>query len=102
MTQISQDIIKDLVAEEGVTDNELEVLVLALNAKSPAEIKEILKRQSENAVQKTLSRIYSKFRITGAGPGKLPKLHKIVSDRLQAKHGKHKVLIALAGRDGKY
>ena len=102
MTQISQETIKDLVAEEGITDNELEVLVLALNAKSPAEIKEILKRQSENAVQKTLSRIYSKFRITGAGPGKLPKLHKIISDRLQVKHGKQKVFIAWAGRDGKY
>ncbi len=102
MTQISQDNIKDLVAEEGVTDNELEVLVLALNGKSPAEIKTILGRQSENAVQKTLSRIYTKFRIPGAGPGKMPKLQKILSDRLQAKQRKRRVLIAWAGSNGKY
>ena len=74
-----------------------------MNAKSPAQIKAILGRKSENAaVQKTLSRIYSKFRITGAGPGKLSKLHKIISDRLQAKYGKQKLLIAWAGRDSKY
>ncbi|MEH2329813.1 GAF domain-containing protein [Nostoc sp.] len=102
MTQISWDIIKELVAEEGVSDNELEILTLALDGRSPAEIKTILGRQSENAVQKTLSRIYTKFRISGAGPGKLLKLQKIISDRLQAKQGKRKVLIAWAGSNGKY
>ncbi|MDJ0795392.1 MAG: GAF domain-containing protein [Calothrix sp. MO_167.B12] len=102
MTQISQDIIKDLVASEGVTDNELEVLVLAFNGKSPAEIKTILGRQSENAVQKTLSRIYTKFRIPGAGPGKMSKLQKILLDRLQAKQGKRRVLIAWVSSNSKY
>ncbi|MEI1375941.1 GAF domain-containing protein [Nostoc sp. UHCC 0926] len=102
MTQIYRDTLKDLVGEEGVSDNELEVLDLALNGKSPAEIKTILGRQSENAVQKTLSRIYTKFRITGAGPGKLSKLQKILSDRLQAKQGRRKVLIAWAGSNSKY
>jgi GAF domain-containing protein len=101
MIQISQDAIKDLVAEEGVTDNELEVLVLALNGKLPAEIKTILGRQSENAVQKTLSRIYTKFRIPGAGPGKLSKLQNILLNRLQAKQGKRKVLIVWAGTNSK-
>jgi GAF domain-containing protein len=102
MTQISQDTIKDLIVEEGVTDNELEVLVLALNGKLPADIKTILGRQSENAVQKTLSRIYTKFRISGAGPGKLSKLQNILLERLQAKQGKRKVLIAWAGSNGKH
>lgn len=102
MTQISQDTIKDLVAEEGVTDNELEVLVLALNGKLPAEIKTILGRQSENAVQKTLSRIYTKFRIPGAGPGKLSKLQNILLERLQTKQGKRKILIAWAGSNSKH
>ena len=102
MTQIYRDTLKDLVSEEGVSDNELEVLDLALNGKSPTEIKTILGRQSENAVQKTLSRIYTKFRITGAGPGKLSKLQKILSDRLQAKQGRRKVLIAWAGSNSKY
>ncbi|MBD2245599.1 GAF domain-containing protein [Nostoc sp. FACHB-888] len=102
MTQIYRNTLKDLVGEEGVSDNELEVLDLALNGKSPAEIKTILGRQSENAVQKTLSRIYTKFRITGAGPGKLSKLQKILSDRLQAKQGRRKVFIAWAGSNSKY
>ncbi|MBE9005291.1 GAF domain-containing protein [Fortiea sp. LEGE XX443] len=102
MTQISEDTVKDLVAKEGVTDSELEVLVLALNGKLPAEIKTILGRQSENAVQKTMSRIYTKFRIPGAGPGKLSKLQNILLDRLQAKQGKRKVLIAWAGSNSKH
>jgi GAF domain-containing protein len=96
MAKISLSTLKDLVPEEGISDAELQVLSLALDGKSPTDIKAILGISSENAVQKKLARIYAKFRISGSGPGKLPKLQKILTDRLQAKQGKRRVLLCLA------
>ncbi|NEP14491.1 MAG: GAF domain-containing protein [Symploca sp. SIO2C1] len=102
MTNIPQDLLRELVVEEGLSDAELEALSLALDGKSPTEIKELLKIKSENAVQKKLGKIYAKFRISGKGPGKLPKLQKILTDRFQAKQGKKKVLISWYGSTGKF
>lgn len=97
MAKISLETLQDLVLEEGISETELQVLSLALDGKSPSEIKMILNSSSENAVQKKLARIYAKFRISGAGPGKLPKLQKILIDRLQARQGKKRVLLCFAG-----
>lgn len=98
---IPPDVLKDLVAEEGLSQAEQEVLSLALDGKSPAEILTLLGIDSQNAVQKRLSKIYAKFRLTGAGPGKLPKLQKILTDRYQFKLGKKKVFIFWSGKVGK-
>lgn len=97
MAKISLETLTDLVLEEGISEAELQILALALDGKSPTEIKTILGSSSENAVQKKLARIYAKFRIVGAGPGKLAKLQKILLERLQAKQGKKRVLLCLAG-----
>ncbi len=93
MTPISLDLLRDLVGPEAVTEPELEVLALAIAGKSPSEIKSVLGIPSENAVQKRLAKIYARFRIAGAGPGKLPKLQKILSDRLYALQSPKKVLL---------
>jgi len=97
MAKISLETLTDLVLEEGISEAELQILALALEGRSPTEIKTILGSSSENAVQKKLARIYAKFRITGAGPGKLAKLQKILLERFQAKQGKKRVLLCLAG-----
>lgn len=97
MAKILLDALNDLVLEEGISEAELQILALALEGKSPTEIKTSLGSSSENAVQKRLARIYTKFRISGAGPGKLAKLQKILLDRLQAQHQKQRVLLYLAG-----
>ncbi len=102
MTNIPQELLRELVVEEGLSDTELEALSLALDGKSPTEIKELLQIKSENAVQKKLGKIYAKFRISGKGPGKLPKLQKILTDRFQAQQGKKKVLISWYGSTGKF
>ncbi|GEM_PF-2741020 len=101
MAIIPPDVLKELVTEEGLSQGEQEVLSCALNGKSPAEIQTLLGIESQNAVQKRLSKIYAKFRLTGAGPGKLPKLQKILTDRYQSKLGKKKVLIFWSGKVGK-
>lgn len=97
MKKIPLDILKELVLEERISEAELQILSLALEGKSPTEIKSILGSSSENAVQKKLARIYAKFRISGAGPGKLAKLQRILIDRLQVKQGKKPVLLYLGG-----
>ena len=97
---ISVNALRALVVEEGLSDNELRVLSLALDGRSPGEIKTDLGIPTENAVQKKLSKIYAKFRITGAGPGKLPKLQRILTDRFQAEQDT-KVLICWSGSAGK-
>ncbi|PLZ93552.1 hypothetical protein CEN44_02940 [Fischerella muscicola CCMEE 5323] len=102
MTMIPPDVLKDLVAEENLSQAEQEVLSLALDGKSPTEIQSLLGIESQNAVQKRLGKIYAKFRLTGAGPGKLAKLQKILTDRYQLKLGKKKVLIFWSGKTGKY
>lgn len=98
MTKILLDTLQNLVLEEGISEAELQVLSLALEGKSPTEIKISLGSRSENAVQKRLARIYAKFRISGAGPGKLAKLQKILMDRLQMQQGKRRVFLRLADR----
>ncbi len=101
MTQISPNLLRDLASDEGLSEADLQVLHLALTGKTPTEIKELLGAQSENAVQKKLARIYAKFRIPGAGPGKLAKLQTILMDRIQARQGKKKVLVAWASQQGR-
>ncbi|MDJ0735752.1 MAG: GAF domain-containing protein [Nostocaceae cyanobacterium] len=101
MTIIPPDVLKDLVKKEGLTPAEEEVLSLALDGKSTAEIQKELGIESQNAVQKRLGKVYAKFRLTGAGPGKLPKLQKILTDRYQSQIGPKKVLIFWFSEFGK-
>ncbi|MCP6759545.1 MAG: GAF domain-containing protein [Fischerella sp. CENA71] len=98
---IPPDVLNELVAEENLSPAEQEVLSLALDGKSPTEIQRLLGIESQNAVQKRLGKIYAKFRLAGAGPGKLAKLQKILTDRYQLKLGKKKVLIFWFSKTGR-
>ena len=72
---ISQDFLKSLASERGVSESELEALSLAIEGKSiPAIAKQLNIR--EDAVRKRLGEVYKKFQITGMGPGKLAKLQQ--------------------------
>ena len=97
---MKEEILKDLVAEEALSDTEVSIVALLLEGKTLTEIKTLLSLKSENAVQKRLSQIYAKFRLTGAGPGKLDKLQKILKSRFQALHSKKKVAIFWSGPSG--
>lgn len=94
---ISIDTLKELVQEEALSEIELELLVLALADKTPTEIKQRLNIPTENAVQKKLSKIYAKFRIPGAGPGKLPKLRQMLEQR-----SRKRVLLCWSGPAGQH
>ena len=63
--------------ERGVSDAELEALIMALNGQSTADIASIL-GISNIAVRKRLGEVYRKFNILGAGPGKLAELKHIL------------------------
>lgn len=74
---IPLDFLKAVASEQGVSDTELEALSLALEGESILEIATKLDIRPE-AVRKRLGEVYKKFRITGAGPGKLAKLQQIL------------------------
>jgi WD40 repeat protein/DNA-binding CsgD family transcriptional regulator len=79
---IPQNALKALAIQHGVSDTELEVLSLALNGKSMAEIAKELGINS-TAVRKRLGEVYKKFGITGSGPGKLAKLQQLLIAQYQ-------------------
>jgi len=74
---IPLEFLKALATEFGISSIELEVLSLAIEGESMAAIATKLNTSSE-AVRKRLSEVYKKFRITGAGPGKLARLQHIL------------------------
>ena len=74
---IPLEFLKALATEFGISSIELEVLSLAIEGESMAAIATKLNTSSE-AVRKRLSEVYKKFRITGAGPGKLARLQQIL------------------------
>ncbi len=74
---IPQDALQELVAERGVSDAELEALLLALDGQSTAAIASGL-GISNIAVRKRLGEVYRKFNINGRGPGKLAELKHLL------------------------
>ncbi|MGF1479042.1 MAG: NB-ARC domain-containing protein [Cyanophyceae cyanobacterium] len=82
---ISQDFLKSLASERGVSDSELEALSLAIAGQSiPAIAKQLNIR--EDAVRKRLGEVYKKFQITGMGPGKLAKLQQLLISLARQNH----------------
>lgn len=79
---ISQEFLKALATEQGLTAAELEALSLAMEGVGTAEIAEQL-NISGDAVRKRLSEVYQKFQIEGKGPVKLAKLQQLLVSRYQ-------------------
>ena len=80
---ISQEFLRSIAAEHGVSKAELEVLSLATSGQSTAAIAQQI-GISGDAVRKRLSEVYHKFQIPGRGPVKLTKLQQILVNRYQA------------------
>lgn len=74
---IPQNALQELVAARGVSDAELEALLLALEGESTAAIASKL-GISNIAVRKRLGEVYRKFNISGRGPGKLAELKHLL------------------------
>ncbi|MFB2877021.1 NB-ARC domain-containing protein [Floridanema aerugineum] len=74
---IPQEFLRTVATEHGVSNTELTVLSMALDGKSILAIATQLEITPE-AVRKRLGEVYKKFRIGGAGPGKLAKLQQIL------------------------
>ncbi|GET41293.1 NB-ARC domain-containing protein [Microseira wollei] len=91
-TVIPQDFLKAVAIEHFVSDNELEVLSMALRGEPILGIAKKLDLTPE-AVRKRLGEVYKKFRITGAGPGKLAKLMSLL-DSLHQKSLKRDNLVS--------
>ncbi|MGK7902297.1 MAG: NB-ARC domain-containing protein [Hormoscilla sp.] len=81
-TVISQEFLKALATEHGLTAAELEALSLAMDGEGTAAIAEQL-NISADAVRKRLSEVYQKFQIEGKGPVKLTKLQQLLVSRYQ-------------------
>lgn len=80
--QIPVDYLQSVTSERGVSDAELEALLMALDGQSTAEIAGQL-GISNIAVRKRLGEVYRKFNIIGRGPGKLAELRHIVLSMYQ-------------------
>lgn len=80
--QIPLDYLQTLASERGVSDAELEALLMALDGQSTAEIASQL-GISNIAVRKRLGEVYRKFNIIGRGPGKLAELRHMVLSMYQ-------------------
>jgi NACHT domain len=82
--------LETVAREHKVSENELLVLKLAMKGRSIAEIVEQIEMEQaikieENAARKRLGEVYRKFNITGAGPGKLAKLHHRLDELYERK-----------------
>lgn len=104
MIEYSIQDIEPFVEDEKLTKSELELLPYVVENLSPSEIKNRLKDINinvENAtIRKRLGNIYSKFQISGGGPGKLPKLRDILVARIEAKKAQGTILISWSGSTG--
>ncbi len=79
---IPQDFLKVVTVERGVSDSEIQVLSYALHGESISAIAINLGIRPE-AVRKRLGEVYKKFKIGGAGPGKMAKLQQILVSEYQ-------------------
>ncbi|MCC5643950.1 LuxR C-terminal-related transcriptional regulator [Nostoc sp. CHAB 5824] len=77
MSEIPEDFLLALAQKRSVSSSELEVLLYAVQDKSPNAIAKELSISAE-AVRKRLSEVYKKFNVSGAGPGKLTKLQQVI------------------------
>ena len=89
---IPQEFLKVVTVERGVSDSEIQVLSYALHGESIAAIAINLGIRPE-AVRKRLGEVYKKFKIGGAGPGKMAKLQQILVSEYQV----HQTGITLNG-----
>ncbi|MBW4687311.1 MAG: NACHT domain-containing protein [Komarekiella atlantica HA4396-MV6] len=83
MSEIPEDFILALAQERCLSSSELEVLLYAVQDKSPNAIAIELGISAE-AVRKRLSEVYKKFQVSGGGPGKLTKLQQVIKHAYQA------------------
>lgn len=79
---IPQEFLKVVTVERGVSESEIQVLSYALHGESIASIAINLGIRPE-AVRKRLGEVYKKFKIGGAGPGKMAKLQQILVSEYQ-------------------
>ncbi|MBD2438077.1 NB-ARC domain-containing protein [Nostoc sp. FACHB-110] len=79
---INQDFLQTLATAKGVSNLELDVVVLAMDGDSTPAIAKKL-NVSEDTVRKRLSEVYRKFQIPGSGPVKLTKLQQILVSQYQ-------------------
>ena len=101
---LSQDTLRDMTVRYRLSDNELEVLPLALAGKSISSIATQL-AITDNAVRKRLSGIYLKLGISESGsgrggPGRLKDLQQFVETNYHSRKLK-RVLICRFGMSGK-
>ncbi|MGF2039247.1 MAG: NB-ARC domain-containing protein [Nostoc sp. CmiVER01] len=83
MSEVPKEFILALAQERSVSSSELEVLLYAVQDKSPNAIAEELGISAE-AVRKRLSEVYKKFNVSGGGPGKLTKLQQVIDSEYRA------------------
>ncbi|BAY23049.1 WD-40 repeat-containing protein [Calothrix sp. NIES-2100] len=83
MNVIPKPFLLALAQERCLSESEIEVLLYAVEDKSPNAIAQELHISAE-AVRKRLSEVYKKFKVSGTGPGKLTKLQQVIADEYQA------------------
>ena len=91
---IPKDFLKAIAREYSVSDTELEVLSKALDGESIGAIATKIKITPE-AVRKRLGEVYKKFRISGAGPGKLAKLMTKLDSLHQKSHKESNLAVSV-------
>lgn len=79
---IPQEFLKAVAHRVGISENEYEVLAKAIEGEPVSTISTKLGVRAD-ALQKRLGEVYKKFKITGAGPGKLAKLQQILMSEYQ-------------------
>jgi DNA-binding CsgD family transcriptional regulator/GTPase SAR1 family protein len=84
--QIPPDFLRDVAKKRGVSDAELETVIMALDGNSTAAIASMLEI-SNIAVRKRLGEVYRKFNIYGRGPGKLAELRHQLYYQYQSNEG---------------
>lgn len=82
MSPIPQESLKALARQRGVSEVELDTLLLALDGMSTDAIASHL-GISAIAVRKRLGEVYRKFEIGGSGPGKLAELKRILTSEVE-------------------
>ena len=80
---VPDDFLLYITKQHGVSNTELEVLSAALKGEAMSSISNRLGIRPE-AARKRLGEVYKKFKIGGAGPGKLAKLQQILVSQYQS------------------
>ncbi|YAF97789.1 MAG: NB-ARC domain-containing protein [Nodularia sp. CChRGM 3473] len=82
MSVVPEQFLLDLAQERCLSSSELEVILHAVQGKSPNLTAKELGISAE-AVRKRLSEVYKKFQVSGSGPGKLTKLQQVIASEYQ-------------------